>query len=92
MVTEDVLLEKPFGKLLHFRVIDRTRLPLKVLIIAPMSGHYPTLLRKTVRSLLPDCEVYITEWKNARDIPVSEGKFDVEDFTEYLRELSLIHI
>ncbi len=89
LVTEDVLLEKPFGKLLHFRVIDRTRLPLKVLIIAPMSGHYPTLLRKTVRSLLPDCEVYITEWKNARDIPVSEGKFDVEDFTEYLREFML---
>ncbi len=89
LVTDDVLLDKPFGKLLHFRVIDRTRLPRKVLIIAPMSGHYPTLLRKTVRSLLPDCEVYITEWKNARDIPVSEGKFDVEDFTEYVREFIL---
>ncbi len=89
LVTEDVLLDKPFGNLLQFRVLDRTRLPRKVLIIAPMSGHYPTLLRKTVRSLLPDCEVYITEWKNARDISVSEGKFDVEDFTEYLKEFIL---
>ncbi|MCY3726278.1 MAG: polyhydroxyalkanoate depolymerase [Rhodobacteraceae bacterium] len=89
LVMEDVLLDRPFCKLKHFRVIDRTRMPQKVLIIAPMSGHYPTLLRKTVRSLLPDCEVYITEWKNARDIPVSEGKFDIEDFTEYLKEFIL---
>lgn len=89
LVTEEIVMEKPFGKLLHFRVLDRARMPLKVLIIAPMSGHYPTLLRKTVRSLLPDCEVYITEWKNARDIPVSKGKFDIEDFTEYLREFIL---
>ena len=89
LVTENILLDKPFGRLMQFQVLDRTRLPLKVLLIAPMSGHYPTLLRKTVQSLLPDCEVYITEWKNARDIPVSKGKFDVEDFTEYLREFML---
>jgi poly(3-hydroxybutyrate) depolymerase len=49
-----------------------------------MSGHYATLLRSTVVSLLPDCEVYITDWHNARDIPVSAGKFDVEDYTLYL--------
>jgi poly(3-hydroxybutyrate) depolymerase len=49
-----------------------------------MSGHYATLLRKTVISLLPDCEVYVTDWHNARDIPVSAGKFDVEDYTLYL--------
>ncbi|MCP4820144.1 MAG: polyhydroxyalkanoate depolymerase, partial [Shimia sp.] len=53
-------------------------------LVAPMSGHYATLLRSTVRSLIPDCEVYITDWHNARDIPVSEGKFDVEDYTLYL--------
>ena len=51
-----------------------------------MSGHYATLLRSTVRSLLPDCEVHITGWHNARDIPVSEGKFDVEDYTLYFAE------
>ena len=49
-----------------------------------MSGHYATLLRSTVKSLLVDCEVYITDWHNARDIPVSAGKFDIEDYTLYL--------
>jgi poly(3-hydroxybutyrate) depolymerase len=49
-----------------------------------MSGHYATLLRSTVQSLLPDCDVYVTDWHNARDIPVSEGKFDIEDYTLYL--------
>ncbi|MFN7003860.1 MAG: polyhydroxyalkanoate depolymerase, partial [Roseinatronobacter sp.] len=51
-----------------------------------MSGHYATLLRSTVASLLPDCEVWVTDWHNARDIPVSEGKFDVEDYTLYLTD------
>jgi len=54
------------------------------MLVAPMSGHYATLLRSTVKSLLVDCEVYITDWHNARDIPVSAGKFDVEDYTLYL--------
>ena len=58
----------------------------KVLIVAPMSGHYATLLRPTVSSLLPDADVYVTDWHNARDIPVSAGKFDVEDYTLYLAE------
>ena len=57
-----------------------------MLLVAPMSGHYATLLRSTVASLLPDCEVFVTDWHNARDIPVSEGKFDVEDYTLYLVE------
>jgi poly(3-hydroxybutyrate) depolymerase len=56
----------------------------KVMLVAPMSGHYATLLRSTVASLLPDCEVYITDWHKARDIPVSAGTFDVEDYTLYL--------
>ncbi|MEX0306693.1 MAG: polyhydroxyalkanoate depolymerase [Ruegeria sp.] len=78
------VLERPFGDLIHFRVNGREEQPRKVLLVAPMSGHYATLLRSTVKSLLVNCEVYITDWHNARDIPVSEGKFDVEDYTLYL--------
>ena len=75
---------RPFGDLIHFSVVGRKPMKRRVLLVAPMSGHYATLLRKTVISLLPDCEVYITDWHNARDIPVSAGKFDVEDYTLYL--------
>lgn len=78
------VLERPFGDLLHFFVRRRAPMKRKVLLIAPMSGHYATLLRSTVLSLLPDCDVYVTDWHNARDIPVSEGKFDIEDYTLYL--------
>jgi poly(3-hydroxybutyrate) depolymerase len=80
------LIRKSFGNLLHFRVPGRSPRSRRVLLVAPMSGHYATLLRKTVISLLPDCEVFITDWTNARDIPVSEGKFDVEDYTLYVAE------
>jgi poly(3-hydroxybutyrate) depolymerase len=80
------LVEKPFGDLIHFKVPGRVPRSRRVLLVAPMSGHYATLLRKTVISLLPDCEVFITDWHNARDIPVSAGKFDVEDYTLYLME------
>ncbi len=80
----DIEVARPFGDLIHFEVPGRKPRPRKVLLVAPMSGHYATLLRKTVISLLPDCEVYTTDWHNARDIPVSEGKFDVEDYTLYL--------
>ncbi|WP_170752462.1 polyhydroxyalkanoate depolymerase [Ruegeria lacuscaerulensis] len=78
------VLERPFGDLIHIRVNGRKEQPRKVLLVAPMSGHYATLLRSTVKSLLVNCEVYVTDWHNARDIPVSEGKFDVEDYTLYL--------
>ncbi len=80
------VVEKAFGNLIHFSVRRRAPMKRKVMLVAPMSGHYATLLRSTVGSLLPDCEVYITDWHNARDIPVSEGKFDVEDYTLYLVE------
>jgi poly(3-hydroxybutyrate) depolymerase len=80
------LVEKPFGDLIHFNVKGRREKPRRVLLVAPMSGHYATLLRSTVTSLLPDCEVYVTDWHNARDVPVSAGKFDVEDYTLYLVE------
>ena len=78
--------ERPFGDLVHFEVSGRAPMARRVLLVAPMSGHYATLLRSTVRSLLPDCEVFITDWRNARDIPVSCGKFDVEDYTLYLAD------
>ncbi len=84
LVDITTVLERPFGDLIHFRVNGREEQPRKVLLVAPMSGHYATLLRSTVKSLLVNCEVYITDWHNARDIPVSEGKFDVEDYTLYL--------
>ena len=84
IVTEEIEVPGAFGDLLHFRVQGRTDKKRQVLLVAPMSGHYATLLRSTVISLLPDCDVYITDWHNARDIPVSAGKFDVEDYTLYL--------
>lgn len=84
LVNIETVVEKPFGNLIHFNVSGRETQPRKIMLVAPMSGHYATLLRSTVKSLLVNCEVYITDWHNARDIPVSEGKFDVEDYTLYL--------
>ncbi|MGR3376820.1 polyhydroxyalkanoate depolymerase [Thalassococcus profundi] len=84
LVSIDTVVEKPFGDLLHFNVQEREEQPRKILLVAPMSGHYATLLRSTVKSLMVNCEVYVTDWHNARDIPVSAGKFDVEDYTLYL--------
>ncbi|GAA6174791.1 polyhydroxyalkanoate depolymerase [Sulfitobacter pacificus] len=84
IVVEEIVVKRDFGDLLHFRVQGRTEPKRKVLLVAPMSGHYATLLRSTVISLLPDCDLYITDWHNARDIPVSAGKFDIEDYTLYL--------
>lgn len=80
------VIEKPFGNLVQFYVRRRSPMARKVLLVAPMSGHYATLLRSTVASLLPDADVFVTDWHNARDIPVSAGKFDVEDYTLYLAE------
>ncbi len=78
------VVERPFGDLIHFEVSGRPVQPRKILLVAPMSGHYATLLRSTVKSLITNCEVYVTDWHNARDIPVSAGKFDIEDYTLYL--------
>lgn len=86
LVSVETLVNKPFGSLIHFAVSGRKPMARRVLLVAPMSGHYATLLRSTVASLLPDCEVYVTDWHNARDIPVSDGKFDIEDYTLYLVE------
>ena len=73
-----------FGDLIHFNVLGREPAPRKILLVAPMSGHYSTLLRSTVNSLIIDSEIYVTDWHNARDIPVSEGSFDIEDYAKYL--------
>ncbi len=86
LVSIDTVVEKPFGNLLHFAVPGRREMKRKILLVAPMSGHYATLLRSTVKSLMVDCDVYVTDWHNARDIPVSAGKFDVEDYTLYLAD------
>ena len=84
LVTVETICQAAFGDLIHFKVQNRKPAARKVLLVAPMSGHYATLLRSTVISLIPDCEVYVTDWHNARDIPVSAGKFDVEDYTLYI--------
>jgi poly(3-hydroxybutyrate) depolymerase len=84
-VTEEVVKgqDRSFGSLLHFnREVDR-RDP-KVLLVAPMSGHYSTLLRDTVRQLLPSHDVYITDWKNARDVPVEAGEFGLDEYADYI--------
>ncbi|MFA9230940.1 MAG: polyhydroxyalkanoate depolymerase [Microgenomates group bacterium] len=86
LVDVNVVVEKPFGNLIQFFVRRRAPMARKVLLVAPMSGHYATLLRSTVASLLPDADVFVTDWHNARDIPVSAGKFDIEDYTLYLVE------
>jgi len=84
LVEVNRIVERPFGDLIHFNVPGRATQDRKVLLVAPMSGHYATLLRSTVKSLMVNCEVYVTDWHNARDIPVSAGKFDIEDYTLYL--------
>ncbi|WP_353474614.1 polyhydroxyalkanoate depolymerase [Salipiger sp. H15] len=82
-VAEEVALDLPFGTLLHFRKDIDTPQP-KVLVTAPLSGHFATLLAGTVKVLLRDHDVYVTDWKNARDVPVSAGNFGVEDYVAYV--------
>ncbi len=84
VVTVRTEMRRTFGDLIRFHVAGRPEKPRRILLVAPMSGHYATLLRSTVNSLLPDAEVWVTDWHNARNIPVSAGKFDIEDYTLYL--------
>jgi poly(3-hydroxybutyrate) depolymerase len=84
-VREVPVLRKPFCDLVHFeRATDKVHPP--VLIVAPMSGHHATLLRGTVQALLPEHDVYITDWLDARKIPLARGKFDMDDYISYLIE------
>ena len=84
-VHEEILLRKPFGQLKHF-ARDGAEAGPPLLIVAPMSGHYATLLRGTVERLLPSADVYITDWRDAKLVPLSEGGFDLDDYIDYLVE------
>jgi polyhydroxyalkanoate depolymerase len=86
-VTEETVLSTAFGSLLHFRkdgAAGMDRVMPKVLVVAPLSGHFATLLRDTVRVMLPEHDVFITNWHNARDIPLSAGRFGFEENVEHL--------
>ena len=82
-VVEEVELRKPFGQLKHFRRHGVKGGP-KLLIVAPMSGHYATLLRGTVERMLPGHDVYITDWRDAKLVSLDEGSFDLDDYVDYL--------
>ena len=84
-VFEEAALKTPFGTLLHFRKDMEARGP-KVLVVAPLSGHFATLLRSTVETLLADHDVYITDWANARDVPVSAGVFGFDDYLDHVMD------
>ncbi|MFI4999541.1 MAG: polyhydroxyalkanoate depolymerase [Reyranellales bacterium] len=84
-VNEELLLCKAFCDLVRFRR-DTTRRDPKVLVVAPMSGHYATLLRGTVEALLPEHDVHITDWTDAREVPLSDGNFDLDDYIDYIIE------
>ena len=88
-VLEEVVWSRPFGNLLHFvrpTVPGHEEQP-KLLIVAPMSGHYATLLRGTVEAFLPTHRVYITDWADARAVPLAVGHFDLDDYIDYLQEM-----
>ena len=82
-VVEEVVHSTPFATLLRFRK-DGVETQPRVLIVAPMSGHFATLLRDTVRTMLTDHDVYVTDWHNARDVPLAAGRFGLDEYTEHL--------
>jgi poly(3-hydroxybutyrate) depolymerase len=85
-VTEESVLSLPFGTLLHFKKDTPTDLPYQppVLLVAPLSGHFATLLRETLRTLLQDHDVYITDWHNARDVSLQHGAFGLDDYIDHM--------
>jgi len=85
-VHEEIEGRKTFGQLRHFVREGRGQGDPKLLVVAPMSGHFATLLRGTVARLLPGHDVYITDWRDARDVPLSQGKFDLDDYIDYVIE------
>lgn len=82
-VNEEIVFATAFANLLHFKKQTRRHEP-KVLVVAPMSGHFSTLLRNTVEVLLNDHDVYITDWKNVRDVPLSAGRFGFDEYVEHV--------
>jgi poly(3-hydroxybutyrate) depolymerase len=80
-------LDKPFCRLIHFRrALEERRDDPRVLLVAPLSGHHSTLLRDTVRALLPEHEVWVTDWVDARMVPLAVGPFHLADYIDYVRE------
>ena len=88
-VVEDVLWSKPFCNLINFRKksVGRPLNQPKILMVAPMSGHYATLLRGTVETFLPTHDVYITDWVDARTVPLNVGRFDLDDYIDYVIDM-----
>ena len=84
-VSEEIAFGKPFCNLLHFKRDTKRKDPV-VLVVAPLSGHYATLLRETVRAMLPDFDVYITDWVDAKQVPISKGPFHLDDYIDYVKE------
>jgi poly(3-hydroxybutyrate) depolymerase len=82
-VREEATHSTPFGTLLHFKKDIATAQP-KALLVAPLSGHFSTLLRATVRTMLPDHDVFVTDWHNARDIPLTAGRFGFDEYIDHL--------
>ena len=92
-IHERIEIDKPFCELRRFKrfsddpaTLNRLKSQPVVLIVAPLSGHYATLLRDTVRTMLADHKVYVTDWKNARLVPLSEGEFHLDDYVHYIRD------
>jgi poly(3-hydroxybutyrate) depolymerase len=85
-IREEIVVRKPFGQLKRFVRVGVENDDPKLLIVAPMSGHYATLLRGTVERLLPRHDVYITDWRDAKLVPLSDGSFDLDDYIDYLIE------
>jgi poly(3-hydroxybutyrate) depolymerase len=83
-VTEAIVLARPFGDLRRFTHQGLAADAPRLLIVAPMSGHYVTLLRGTVARMLQSCEVYVTDWADARDVPLADGPFDLDDYIDYV--------
>jgi len=82
-VTEEAAARTSFGTLLHFRKNIAAAQP-RVLVVAPLSGHFATLLRATVRTMLPEHDVFITDWHNARDVPLTAGRFGIDEYVQHL--------
>lgn len=83
VVTEEVVLERPFCNLIHFKQTSDVKQP-KLFVVAPLSGHHATLLKATIERLIDDHDVYITDWLDAKNVPLSEGEFGFDDYVNYV--------
>lgn len=89
-VEQSTVLSKPFCNLLHFKKVGFHTYQPKLLLVAPLAGHYATLLRRTVQEILPYFDVYVTDWISASQVPLSQGKFDMDDYIDYVIEFFTI--